>query len=54
MESFMDSMGVYAPLVMNAVKALVVLIIGWMVAGMVSGLVRRKVNANEKIDNTQK
>ncbi|WP_306151378.1 mechanosensitive ion channel family protein [Roseovarius sp. MMSF_3281] len=52
MEAIMDSMGAYAPLVINAVKALVVLIIGWMVAGMVSGLVRRKVNANENIDNT--
>src|SRR6056297_2299219 len=52
MEAFMDSMGAYAPLVMNAVKALVVLIGGWIVAGMISGLVRRKVNSNEKIDNT--
>jgi len=52
MEAFMDSMGVYAPLVMNAVKALVVLIIGWLVAGLVSGLVRRKVNSNANIDDT--
>src|SRR6056297_172757 len=52
MEAFMDSMGAYAPIVMNAVKALVVLIIGWIIAGMVSGLVRRKVNANENVDNT--
>jgi small conductance mechanosensitive channel len=52
METMMDSLGAYAPLVMNAVKALVVLIIGWFVAGLVSGLVRRKVNSNENIDDT--
>lgn len=48
----MDSLGAYAPVVMNAVKALVVLIIGWMVAGLVSGLVRRKVNSSMRLDKT--
>ncbi|WP_424981899.1 mechanosensitive ion channel family protein [Maritalea sp. S77] len=42
----------YWPIVFNAIKALIVLIVGWIVAGAVSGLVRRKVAANERIDNT--
>jgi len=34
------------------INALIVLIIGWTIAGFISRLVRRKVNANENIDNT--
>lgn len=44
--------GGYGPLVMNVVKAVVVLILGWIVAGMVGGLLRRRVNASERIDDT--
>ncbi|MEX0284643.1 MAG: mechanosensitive ion channel family protein [Paracoccaceae bacterium] len=39
-------------LFMNVVKALIVIVIGWMVANAVSGIVRRRVNANPNIDNT--
>ena len=42
----------YGPIVVDAAKALLVLIIGWMVAGIVARIVSRKVNANENIDNT--
>ena len=52
MQELLEQLGAYAPLVINAVKALVVLIIGWMVAGAVSSFVRRRVNANPRIDNT--
>jgi small conductance mechanosensitive channel len=52
MEQLIEQANGYTPLVIAAVKALVVIIIGWMVAGMVSGIVRRKVNANPEIDNT--
>jgi len=52
MEAITETMGVYAPLVISAVKALVVLIVGWMLAGIISGVIRRKVNANPRIDDT--
>lgn len=52
MDGVLEQMGSYGPLVLNVVKALVVLIIGWAVAGVVSGLVRRKVAANKNIDQT--
>lgn len=49
---FLEELGGFAPLVVAAAKALVVLVVGWIVAGAVGGLVRRKVNAAETIDNT--
>jgi len=52
MESAMDQVGAYGPLIINAVKAVVVLIIGWIVAGMVSGLVRRRIVSHPQIDDT--
>lgn len=52
MESLIESLGSAAPLVISAVKALIVLVIGWMVAGSVSAWVRRRVNSNDKIDPT--
>lgn len=52
MESAMDQVGAYGPLIINAVKAVVVLIIGWIVAGMVSKLVRRRIVSHPQIDDT--
>ncbi|MCM2562514.1 mechanosensitive ion channel [Lutimaribacter sp. EGI FJ00015] len=52
MEAITEQMGAYGPLVINAVKAIVVLILGWMAAGIVSGIVRRRVNATPRIDPT--
>lgn len=52
MEELTQQVGAYAPLVINAVKALVVLIIGWIVAGVVSGFVRRRVNSRPELDQT--
>ena len=52
MESAMDQVGSYGPLKINAVKAVVVLIIGWIVAGMVSRLVRRRIVSHPQIDDT--
>ncbi|WP_434053176.1 MAG: mechanosensitive ion channel [Roseibium sp.] len=48
----MDQVGAYGPLIINAVKAVVVLIIGWIVAGMVSRLVRRRIVSHPQIDDT--
>jgi len=52
MQSVVDELGVYTPLVINVVKALVVIILGWIVAGALSGMVRRRVNASRNIDKT--
>ena len=52
MQAMMETMGSYGPLLMNGIKALAVLIIGWMVAGVVRSVLRRKINASEHIDNT--
>lgn len=52
MDSMIETLSGYGPLVINAVKAVAVLVIGWIVAGTVSGMIRRRVNANPKIDNT--
>jgi hypothetical protein len=38
MQDFMTHLGSYGPLVISAVKVLAVLILGWMVAGIVSGV----------------
>lgn len=42
----------YAPLVIAAAKALLVFILGWIVAGFASRMLRKRVNASEQIDNT--
>lgn len=52
MEDFLDQAISYGPLIVNAVKALVVLVIGWIVAGLVARMVRKKVNSNPRIDRT--
>src|SRR6056297_1637604 len=52
MQDLMTQLSGYGPLVIAAAKALAVLILGWMVAGIVSGLVRRRVNASPRIDKT--
>ncbi|GAA6209414.1 mechanosensitive ion channel [Cognatishimia sp. WU-CL00825] len=52
MEMILEFAQTHAGLVMNAGKALAVLIIGWMVAGLVSRVIRRRVFANENIDDT--
>ncbi|MCF3592523.1 mechanosensitive ion channel [Rhodobacteraceae bacterium LMO-12] len=52
MQDIFDMAAGYAPLVISAVKALVVLILGWMIAGFVGRMVRNRVNANPRIDQT--
>ncbi|MGH1464491.1 MAG: mechanosensitive ion channel family protein [Cognatishimia sp.] len=52
MDMVLEFAQAHAGVVMNAAKALAVLIIGWMVAGLVSRMIRRRVFANEKIDDT--
>ncbi|NOD34885.1 MULTISPECIES: mechanosensitive ion channel domain-containing protein [unclassified Ruegeria] len=52
MDEVVTQVGEYAPLIMNAVKALVVLVLGWIVAGAVGGMVRRRINSTPHIDPT--
>ncbi len=52
MEAVMEQMSGFGPIVINAIKALVVLILGWAVAGAVSGLIRKRVNATPRLDAT--
>ncbi|MEJ8472686.1 mechanosensitive ion channel family protein [Roseibium algae] len=52
MDISIDQVSAYAPLILNAVKAIIVLIIGWAIAGFLSGMIRKRVMSNPKIDDT--
>ena len=52
MQNLIEQVGGYGPLLISAIKAVVVLIVGWMVAGGVSAMVHRRVVASPRIDNT--
>ncbi len=48
----MDQMGALGPLIVNVVKALIVLVGGWIVAGVLARLAREKINKAPHIDPT--
>jgi len=48
----MEQFGALGPLVFDVIKALVVLVVGWSVAGIVSKAVRNRVNAQPELDQT--
>ena len=52
MQDMYGHMGAVGPLVLSVGKALIVLILGWIVAGGIGGLVKRRVNATPQIDPT--
>jgi len=52
MQDIIEQLSGYGPMIISAAKALAVLIIGWMAAGIISGMVRRRVNASARIDRT--
>jgi small conductance mechanosensitive channel len=52
MEEIIEQGFAYWPMVLNGCKALVVLIFGWMGAGMVSRAIRKRINATPEIDAT--
>ena len=52
MEDIVEQGFAYWPMVLNAIKALVVLIVGWMAAGMIAGAIRKRINATPEIDPT--
>ncbi|GHG88309.1 mechanosensitive ion channel family protein [Pseudodonghicola xiamenensis] len=47
-----NELGWLMPLLTSAVKALVVLIVGWIVAGWVGNVIRRRINRTPHIDPT--
>ena len=52
MDEVVTQVGAFAPLIMSAVKALIVLVVGWIAAGMIAGIVRRRINSTPQIDPT--
>ncbi|MEM9715886.1 MAG: mechanosensitive ion channel domain-containing protein [Pseudomonadota bacterium] len=52
MEALFDFAGSAAPLIASAVKAGIVLVLGFYVANLVAALVKRRVLADERLDDT--
>ncbi len=52
MEEVLSQTEAYGPVIINAVKALIVLVVGWIAAGMIGGMVRRRINKTPQIDPT--
>lgn len=52
MEGLGEQLGAYGPVIINALKALAFLIVGWIVAKALSGLVRRRIAQNPNIEDT--
>ncbi|NDW53713.1 mechanosensitive ion channel family protein [Aliiroseovarius sp. PrR006] len=52
METLLEQVQSYGPLVLNVAKAFATLVIGWIVAGAAGSLARRKVNTTPHIDPT--
>lgn len=52
MEDSMNQVAAYVPLLINAAKAVVVLIVGWILAGFLAGLVRKRIVSQPQIDDT--
>ncbi len=52
MEGIIESLGSFLPLVINVGKALLILVVGWSLAGFISGMIRRRIQKNVNIDKT--
>ncbi|WP_417473117.1 mechanosensitive ion channel family protein [Leisingera sp.] len=52
MEQMMEQAGAYWPLLVSGVKALVVLVLGWIATGWISTAVRNRINNTPQIDPT--
>jgi len=52
MEQIVEQGFAYWPIALNGIKALAVLILGWMAAGIVSRAIRKRINATPEIDPT--
>ena len=52
MENVIEQAGAYWPLVVSGTKALIVLVLGWIAAGLISSAVRTRINKTPQIDET--
>jgi small conductance mechanosensitive channel len=52
METMMTEVASYGPLAVNTVKALAVVIMGWIAAGWIGRTIRRRVLASDALDDT--
>ena len=52
MEAISEQLGAFGPIVITVVKALVVLIVGWIIAGTVSSMISRRVARHPNLDVT--
>ncbi|AZV79635.1 mechanosensitive ion channel family protein [Parasedimentitalea marina] len=52
MEQIVEQGFAYWPVALNGIKALAVLVLGWIAAGMVGRTIRKRVNATPEIDPT--
>lgn len=52
MEDLIEQGFAYWPMVLNGLKALAVLVIGWIAAGLISRTIRNRINATPEIDPT--
>ena len=52
MDQAMEMANGYLPILVNAGKALIVLILGWIAAGSIAGVIRRRINKTPQIDPT--
>ncbi|MGR3290025.1 MAG: mechanosensitive ion channel family protein [Paracoccaceae bacterium] len=52
MQYILEQIAGFGPLAVASTKALTTLVIGWIVAGLISRTIRRRVFASEQIDNT--
>jgi small conductance mechanosensitive channel len=52
MQFSLDQLAAYSPILINMIKAVVVLVVGWMAAGFFSRMLRRRVMASPNLDQT--
>ncbi len=52
MEAISEQLGTFGPLVITVGKALIVLVVGWIVAGTLSSMISRRVAAHPNLDVT--
>ncbi|MGR3362608.1 MAG: mechanosensitive ion channel family protein [Maritimibacter harenae] len=50
--TWLNKFGEFLPYIMNGIKALIILIVGWIVASAIARMVRKRLEASERIDQT--
>lgn len=52
MDDTISQISAFAPMIISALKAIVVIIVGWFVASFISQLIKNKIVSNPRIDDT--